>query len=246
MKSQTITIILLALLIATFAVALSCGDDDDDDNDDNDDDDAETVDVPADNSEGVMTGLSVVKGQDISLTATGYVQLEVDGEDVGPDGLDQACGAGCPLEDSNWGMLLIKIESSAKAGPVYVGAGSDFSGQAPAAGDLGFTINDSDYSDNGGSFSVDVDLGDEPSGDDDDDDATTCTVEEYCDFYIACGAYADQDSCLSTSQAYFDQCPSVDVFLGCSCGCFEQFSDCMDTALNDCVIDCFVTECDPQ
>ena len=160
-----------AVLLLSVGLVLSCGDGDDDDSgDDASDNDAVNVDVPADNPDGIMTGLSVVEGQDMEVSASGTVQLEADGPDVDPDGLDEACGAGCPLENANRGMLLIMILTPTKSGPIFLEAGSNYSGQAPGSGDVGLVINDSDYSDNSGSFNADVTVGDEPTDDDDADD----------------------------------------------------------------------------
>jgi hypothetical protein len=169
----------LAVMCLGIGLVLSCAEyygdgadssDDDAGDDDGSDDDAVNVDVPADDPDGVMTGQSVVEGQDLEVSASGTVQLEAAGTDVDPDGLDEACGAGCPLENANQGMLLIMIVPAEKAGPIFLAAGSNFSGQAPGSGDVGLIINDSDYSDNSGSFNADVVIESEPTDDDNADD----------------------------------------------------------------------------
>ena len=195
--------LLLLLLLATAIVLPGCGDDDDDDNDaadddddnddatdddaidddfvdDDDDDDTPdtvTVQVPADNAAGVETGLNVAPGDTLIVEAAGTVYLTTEHDPVGPDGVETECGVLCPLPEASWGALVGQIHSAAtKAGKdCTLLFGSSFEGPAPCGGALWLLVNDFDYGDNSGFFTVTVTVvrpgdDDDDDGDDDDDD----------------------------------------------------------------------------
>ncbi|HPQ71475.1 MAG TPA: DUF1566 domain-containing protein [bacterium] len=140
-------------------------DDDNDDNDDNDtgDDDDEAIDVPATAADGVDTGIDVAEGDTLTVTATGTVTLTAGGQTASPDGVTgQTCNdAQCPMPDENWGGLVAMVvdESSTKAGKDQIvnclfWLGTNFGQSAACGGRLRLLVNDFNYDDNSGSFSV--------------------------------------------------------------------------------------------
>ena len=114
---------------------------------------------------GTDTGEDVLVGGGLETTATGEVILEEGGSPVGPngDGSKALCGAGCPLPTANRGALLGRIDGAKGPGDPFL-LGSDFSGQMPATGDLILLVNDDDYSDNTGLFSVEISINNCPAG----------------------------------------------------------------------------------
>lgn len=136
------------------------GDDDliDDDTGDDDDDDAveETeVDVPADQSDPVDSGVEVQTDQPFTIEATDSITLGPGGDPIGPEGNGQTCGADCTLPTAPRGALIARVEGVKTKGDWFL-AGAIYAGAAPNAGNLQLLVNDDNYEDNSGNFNVTV------------------------------------------------------------------------------------------
>jgi hypothetical protein len=136
------------------------GDDDDDTGDDDDDtgdDDQEVdVDVPADSAGWTATGLSVLAGGQLQISATGTVTLENGGDPVGPEGIaGTPCGAGCPLPSANRGALLAQINTGKSIGGPWPPEPGQYT-TIMEDGDAELGVNDDTPGDNAGSFHATV------------------------------------------------------------------------------------------
>jgi hypothetical protein len=114
-----------------------------------------TVDV-AGNSRGTDTHLDVRAGEPITLSATGTITAGRRVGDVGPDGA-RSSGLGInarPVPSGGVGALIayIRLANGQLSQPYLIGA--NLSTTVPADGRLILAINDDDFSDNSGSFSV--------------------------------------------------------------------------------------------
>lgn len=104
------------------------------------------------NQAWTTTGVSVKKGQRVSLSTTGEVQLSDDANDIAnADGARNGrMAANAPLRGAPAGALIGKIGPN---GPVF-GVGNQTSIVAPAAGVLFLGINDDGFDDNKGNYQV--------------------------------------------------------------------------------------------
>ena len=114
-----------------------------------------TIDVPA-TSRGTDTNIDVRAGDQITLTATGTITAGRRVGDVGPDGA-RSTGLGInarPLPTAGVGALIAYIRMpNGQLSQAYL-IGSNLTTTVPIDGRLILAINDDDYSDNSGSFSV--------------------------------------------------------------------------------------------
>jgi hypothetical protein len=98
------------------------------------------------------TGITVRKGQRLSFTVTGQVQLSDDTNDIAtPNGAKSGrYAAGAPLKNVLAGGLIGKIGTNGT--PFGIGENGSFA--APASGVLYLGVNDDGYADNRGNFQV--------------------------------------------------------------------------------------------
>jgi hypothetical protein len=106
------------------------------------------------NQNWTSTGMTVRKGQMITVAATGTVQLSDDTNDIAtPSGAKSGrYAANAPLKNVLAGGLIGRIGPSGT--PFGIGENATFA--APAAGLLYLGVNDDGYGDNRGSFQVQV------------------------------------------------------------------------------------------
>ncbi len=116
-----------------------------------------TIDVPG-TSRGVDTGIDVRAGDPIFFTATGTIVAGQRFGQVGPDG-GSSSGFGSvvnarPVPSAGVGALIayVRMANGQLSQPYLVGSHLD--GTVPVDGRLILAINDDNYSDNSGSFSV--------------------------------------------------------------------------------------------
>lgn len=118
-----------------------------------------TVVVPA-TSRGTDTGIDVNAGDPITITATGTIVAGRRTGEVGPEG-GRSSGIGSiigtrPVPTAGPGALIAYIRmSNGQLSQAYL-IGSQLSTTVPVDGRLILAINDDDYSDNSGSFSVKI------------------------------------------------------------------------------------------
>lgn len=114
----------------------------------------ESVPVGAVRVEGrrwVSTGLRVRKGERVAFTATGRVQVSPDqAHTAGPDGNPAVPSANLPVPEMAVGGLIARVGDSA---PFPIGANRDPIAM-PKDGLLMLGVNDSEYGDNSGAFTV--------------------------------------------------------------------------------------------
>ena len=119
-----------------------------------------TVDVPG-NSRGIDTGIELRSGDQVSITATGTVIAGRRAGEVTPDG-GRVSGLGIvsayPVPNAGVGALIgyIRLASGQNTAPFVVGSQQNFAAQAD--GRLFLLVNDDNYNDNSGSFSVRIRL----------------------------------------------------------------------------------------
>ena len=116
-----------------------------------------TFNVPG-TSRGTDTGIDLRAGDPITITATGTVIAGRRIGEVGPEGA-RTTGLGAiigtrPVPTAGAGALIayIRMLNGQLSQPYLIG--SQLSSTVPVDGRLILAINDDDYSDNGGSFSV--------------------------------------------------------------------------------------------
>jgi len=116
-----------------------------------------TVNVPG-TSRGTDTGVDVRSGDQITITATGTITAGRRVGDVGPDGA-RSSGIGInvrPVPTAGVGALIAYIRmANGQLSQAYL-IGSNLTTTVPVDGRLILAINDDDYSDNAGSFSVSI------------------------------------------------------------------------------------------
>ena len=116
-----------------------------------------TINVPA-TSRGTDTGIDVRAGDPIQITASGTITAGSRVGQVGPDG-GSATGFGAvvnarPLPSAGVGALIAYIRmANGQMSTAYL-VGSQLSSSVPVDGRLILAINDDNYNDNSGSFSV--------------------------------------------------------------------------------------------
>lgn len=117
-----------------------------------------TINVPA-TSRGIDTGIDVRAGDPIYFTATGTIVAGQRVGQVGPDGASSSGGFGSvvnarPVPSAGVGALIayVRMANGQLSQPYLVGSRLD--GSVPVDGRLILAINDDNYGDNSGSFSV--------------------------------------------------------------------------------------------
>ncbi len=102
------------------------------------------------------TGITVTRGQTLTVNSTGQVQLSADANDVAtPTGAKSGRYAtGAPLPRTFAGALIGRIGTGQ---PFGIGDNATF--QAPASGQLFLGVNDDQFADNQGTFQVTVTKG---------------------------------------------------------------------------------------
>ena len=119
-----------------------------------------TLAVPA-NSRGADTGIDVRAGEPITITATGTIMAGSRVGEVGPDGSTRSSGFGSvvntrPVASAGVGALIAYIRmANGNLSPAYL-VGSNLTTSVPMDGRLILAVNDDNYSDNSGSFSVTI------------------------------------------------------------------------------------------
>ena len=119
-----------------------------------------SIDVPANSSRGVDTGIDVRAGDPITISASGTIVAGSRIGSVGPDG-GRSSGFGSvvntrPLPSAGVGALIAYIRmANGQLSPPYL-VGSNLSSSVPMDGRLILAVNDDNYNDNSGSFSVRV------------------------------------------------------------------------------------------
>lgn len=115
-----------------------------------------TITVPG-NSRGMDTGIDVRAGEPLMISATGQIVAGNRVGSVGPDGQSSTGGLGIntrPVMSAGVGALIGYIRmANGQMSPAYL-VGSNLSTTAPHDGRLILAINDDNYNDNSGSFSV--------------------------------------------------------------------------------------------
>jgi hypothetical protein len=111
--------------------------------------------VPGD-SRGTDTGLDLQRGDRVMVDATGTVMANSRSGAVSPEGRNESYAArqNYPVTEVGAGALIgyIQMANGQRTRPFFVGDRQAFT--APASGRLFLLINDDDYRDNSGSFSV--------------------------------------------------------------------------------------------
>lgn len=117
-----------------------------------------TFDVPANNARGIDTGIDLRAGEPITISATGTIVGGNRVGEVGPDGA-RSTGLGIsarPVASAGVGALIAYIRMpNGNLSPAYL-VGSNLTTSVPMDGRLILAVNDDNYSDNSGSFSVRV------------------------------------------------------------------------------------------
>lgn len=111
--------------------------------------------VPGD-SQGTDTGLEVRRGDRVMINATGSVVANSRFGGVSAEGRSESLTVrrNYPVSDVGGGALVgyIQMRNGQRSRPFYIGSQNTFT--APMDGRLYLLVNDNDYSDNSGSFSV--------------------------------------------------------------------------------------------
>ena len=115
------------------------------------------VDVPGNQPRGVDTGIDLRAGDQVTLTATGTITAGRRAGVVSPDGGRQGASSilgTYPVPNSGVGALIGYIASTngQASQPFLIGSQSTFT--SPVDGRLYLMVNDDNFSDNSGSFSV--------------------------------------------------------------------------------------------
>jgi len=119
-----------------------------------------TVEVPANSSRGVDTGIDLHAGDPITISASGTIVAGSRVGQVGPDGA-RSSGFGSvvntrPLPNAGVGALIAYIRmANGQLSPPYL-IGSNLTSSVPMDGRLILAVNDDNYNDNSGSFTVRV------------------------------------------------------------------------------------------
>ena len=108
--------------------------------------------VPA-NAQWTPTGLTVRRGEVLTITTTGEIRLSADGNERGSSAgaTSQRTAAGAPLPQAFVGALIGRIGNSQ---PFAIGNATTIT--APASGQLFLGINDDHVADNQGGFRVNI------------------------------------------------------------------------------------------
>lgn len=112
-----------------------------------------TVDVPG-TSRGTDTGIDLRAGDQVSITASGTVVAGRRAGSVGPEGGRAGVINTYPVQTAGPGALIayLRLSDGQTTQPFFIGAQQTFTAQSD--GRLFLAINDDNYGDNGGSFSV--------------------------------------------------------------------------------------------
>lgn len=116
-----------------------------------------TIDIPG-NSEGTDTGINLRRGDRVTINASGFIFPDERSARTSPDGNRgfSSSRSSYPLPDAGHGALIgyIRLADGRQTRPFYVGSQQAFT--VPDDGRLFLLINDDDYRDNTGNFSVRV------------------------------------------------------------------------------------------
>ena len=116
-----------------------------------------TISIPG-NSEGTDTGIDLRRGDKVVINASGFIYPSESSPRTSPDGNRGFSGSrtSYPLPDAGQGALIgyIRLTDGRRTRPFYVGSQQAFT--VPDDGRLFLLINDDDYRDNSGNFSVRV------------------------------------------------------------------------------------------
>lgn len=119
---------------------------------------ANTFTLAGNTNQWLNTGINVQAGQWVRITAAGYINFAVGGWPRSADGVDPG-GQGRERANANHpGPGLTKNSLIAHVGGRTVQAGADMAFRAPAGGPLQLMVNDDYRNDNGGQWTVTVDL----------------------------------------------------------------------------------------
>jgi hypothetical protein len=117
---------------------------------------ADRVVTVAGDSQGTDTGLELRRGDRVMINATGTVIASSRAGSVSAEGRSESYSLrqNYPVTDVGGGALVgyIQMRNGQKSRPFYIGSQNTFT--APVDGRLFLFVNDDDYRDNGGSFSV--------------------------------------------------------------------------------------------
>jgi hypothetical protein len=117
------------------------------------------VTIPGD-SQGTDTGLELRRGDRVTINATGSVVANSRIGGVSAEGRSESYSLrqNYPVTDVGGGALVgyIQMRNGQKSRPFYIGSQNTFT--APVDGRLYLFVNDDDYRDNSGSFSVRLDI----------------------------------------------------------------------------------------
>ena len=99
------------------------------------------------------TGITVRRGETLTLNTTGEVRLSTNGEDIAPPAGSTSgrMAAGAPMPNTLAGALIGRIGNGAP-----FGIGNQTTIVAPASGPLYLGVNDGDLNDNTGEFRVEI------------------------------------------------------------------------------------------
>lgn len=115
------------------------------------------IDVPAD-SDGTDTGIDLRRGSRVTINASGFIYPDQRSARTSPDGnrVFSSSRTNFPLPDAGQGALIgyLRLSDGRTTRPFFIGSQQAFT--APDDGRLFLLINDDDYRDNSGSFSVRV------------------------------------------------------------------------------------------
>lgn len=115
------------------------------------------ISVPGD-SDGTDTGINLRRGDRVTISASGFIFTDNRSARISPDGnrVLSSSRTSYPLPDAGQGALIgyIRLSDGRTTRPFYIGSQQAFT--VPEDGRLVLLINDDDYRDNTGSFSVRV------------------------------------------------------------------------------------------
>lgn len=119
---------------------------------------AKTFTIAGNTNQWLDTGINVHPGQWVRITAAGYIHFAASGWPRSADGVDQGGNGRERANASHPGPGLTKNSLIAHVGGHTVQAGADMAFRAPAGGPVQLMVNDDYRNDNGGQWTVTVDL----------------------------------------------------------------------------------------
>jgi hypothetical protein len=117
-----------------------------------------TVNVPANDPDGTDTGVDLRRGDRVTVSASGSIYVDDRSGRITPDGNRSfsTSRSSYPLPDAGQGALIgyIRLTDGRTTRPFQIGSQQSFN--VPDDGRLFLLVNDDDYRDNSGNFSVRV------------------------------------------------------------------------------------------